>query len=252
MACGFASNHPGFDVPTMRTPGSHCLSNQKVDNERNGDSCSLDLIIGSPVRTQSHLQSSEKGSSTIVPSGEANNPMKLLSSTCNLIELSHNGSISTDLLEAKQPKVLDHKHELTGSSSQGVPSKYHSCQQEAFRSSILPMERRNKCDCIEVHQSLTDKSYTGLCYEPLQEDDLKISMSIDRFPCTDSYIRPPHNPISTPSTSRIKALSVSCSSLESILKTAARSYDNKPSIIRKRAIHTSQACRKSPRGDIST
>ncbi|KAL2460721.1 myb domain protein [Abeliophyllum distichum] len=204
MASGFDSNHPGYDVPTMHTPGSHCLSNQKVDNQRNGDSCSLDLIIGSPDTTQSHLQSSEKGSST-------------------------NGSISTDLLEAKQPKVLDHgyshKHELTGSSPQGVPSKYQSCQQEAFR---------------------------GLCYEPLWEDNLKNFLSTGRLTCTDSYIRPPHNPISTPSTSNVKALSVSCSSPESILKTAAGSYDNKPSIIRKRAIQTSQARSKSPFGDIST
>ncbi|CAI9770232.1 unnamed protein product [Fraxinus pennsylvanica] len=212
-ACGFALNHPGFDIPALHTPGPHCLSNQKVDNKRNGDSGSLDLFLGHPERTRIHLQSSENGSSTIVLSGQANYPMKLLSSTCNLIEMFHYGSHSTDISEVKQSKVLDHgychKHELSSSLPQAVPSKY-----------------KPKC----------------LCYQPLREDDMKIFMSSGRFPSTDSYIRPP---ISTP-TSCMKVTQVPHSSPESILKTAAVSYDNKPSIIRKRAIQVSQqACSKS-------
>lgn len=72
MACGFALNHPGFDIPALHTPGSHCLSNQKSDNKRNEDSGSLDLFLRYPESTRSHLQSSENGFSTIVPSGRAN------------------------------------------------------------------------------------------------------------------------------------------------------------------------------------
>ncbi|CAA3002049.1 Hypothetical predicted protein [Olea europaea subsp. europaea] len=185
--------------------------------------------------------------------------MKLLSSTCNLTEMFHNGSHCTDISEVKQSKVLDHgyihKQELSSSLPRAVSSKYkpkcknshdnRTSKKEAFPYSTLPKGRSYKCDCIEVHRNLIDKSHAGLCYQPLQEDDMKIYMSSGKFPSTDCYIRPP---ISTP-TSCMKVTSVSYSSPESILKTAAVSYDNKPSIIRKRAIQVSQqACSKSISG----
>ncbi|KAL6494033.1 hypothetical protein OROGR_031942 [Orobanche gracilis] len=64
-----------------------------------------------------------------------------------------------------------------------------------------------------------ERHYTGLCYEPMKKEDFKVFLSTGRFPSTESYIRHPNRLSGSP---------------ESILRHAAISYDNVPSIIRKR------------------
>ncbi|KAG8391782.1 hypothetical protein BUALT_Bualt01G0222800 [Buddleja alternifolia] len=80
-------------------------------------------------------------------------------------------------------------------------------------------------------ESSSDRSYTGLCYEPIKRADLNNFLSTGKFPGIDSYIH---------SQSRLdmKSSPDSYISLESMLRNAAVNYDKVPSIIRKRAIKT--------------
>lgn len=79
------------------------------------------------------------------------------------------------------------------------------------------------------HESSSSSSYTGLCYQPIQSADVSIFLSTGRFPSTESYVREPRSRWD---------LKDSCDSYRrtmSILRSAAMSYRNMPSIIRKRA-----------------
>ncbi|KAL7158651.1 hypothetical protein ABFS83_02G158600 [Erythranthe nasuta] len=88
------------------------------------------------------------------------------------------------------------------------------------------------CDDISysnlgMENSSSEFSYTGLWYEPLDKGDLNIVSSTGRFPSTDRYMEP----------SRINTAKLSTdllSELMSMLKSAAMSYGNMPSIIKKR------------------
>lgn len=93
-----------------------------------------------------------------------------------------------------------------------------------------------------MNQSSSDWSYTGLCYKPIQKADLNIYLSTGRFPSTERYIRHPNRSVSAPPPSRshTKLSSDLSRSLTYMLKSAATSFDNVPSIIRKRAIQTLQ------------
>lgn len=71
-------------------------------------------------------------------------------------------------------------------------------------------------------------AYTGLCYEPIQREDLNIYLCTGRFPSSESYVCPP-------SRRHMKEAWDSYSRTRSILRSAAMSYRNMPSIIRKRA-----------------
>jgi len=86
-----------------------------------------------------------------------------------------------------------------------------------------------------------DATHGWLCYKPLLQTDFNILLETGRFPSTDSYIRTASSPVSfrTPP-SHNKGLTAGCSSPESILRKAARSYKNTPSIIRKRSLQCSR------------
>ncbi|XP_059636089.1 transcription factor MYB3R-2-like [Cornus florida] len=89
--------------------------------------------------------------------------------------------------------------------------------------------------------SSADNFFGGLCYEPLQEEDLNILLVTGKFPSTDSYIRLPLSPVSLYiPTSHEKGMSVDYSSPESILRSAAMSFKSMPSIIGKRRLQTSR------------
>ena len=87
----------------------------------------------------------------------------------------------------------------------------------------------------EKFLNLEDKNLSGLCYEPLNLEDQRIFLRSATLPRSDSYIKQSSSPVSscTPASNE-KGSSVSCGSPESILRSAARSYRNTPSIIRKR------------------
>ncbi|XP_047978182.1 transcription factor MYB3R-5-like [Salvia hispanica] len=84
--------------------------------------------------------------------------------------------------------------------------------------------------------SSSEGSYTGLCYEPIQRADLDIFLSTGRFPSTESYIRqqPRRDEKELPGDAYSRA--------RAILRSAAMSYHNVPSIIRKRAIQILYGC----------
>lgn len=83
--------------------------------------------------------------------------------------------------------------------------------------------------------NLEDKNLSGLCYEPLNLECHRIFLQSAILPRSDSYIKLSSSPVSSCSpASNEKGSSASCGSPESILRSAARSYRNTPSIIRKR------------------
>ncbi|XP_022757229.1 transcription factor MYB3R-2 isoform X2 [Durio zibethinus] len=73
-----------------------------------------------------------------------------------------------------------------------------------------------------------------LCYESLQQKDLNTFLTTGRFLDTDSYIRK----VSTPVVLDIPPINSTCP--ESILRSAAKSFKNTPSIIRKRSSQTTK------------
>lgn len=84
--------------------------------------------------------------------------------------------------------------------------------------------------------NLEDKNLGGLCYEPPDLEGLTIFFPCDTFLRSDSYIQQSSSPVSSSIlASREKENSVCCSSPESILRSAARSYKHPPSIMRKRS-----------------
>lgn len=83
--------------------------------------------------------------------------------------------------------------------------------------------------------TLFDNTVGGLCYKPLEKEDCDVYLSTGEFPSTDSFLRVPITPVSVDSSmSNKKRGSVDFSSSESILRNAAMSFENMPSIIRKR------------------
>ncbi|KAL9176127.1 hypothetical protein ABFS82_02G158800 [Erythranthe guttata] len=90
----------------------------------------------------------------------------------------------------------------------------------------------------ECYSSSSEFSYTGLWYEPFDNGDLNIFSSTGRFPSTDRYTRRQNRSISLePSRSNTAKLSTDLlSELMSMLKSAAMSYGNMPSIIKKRTL----------------
>ncbi|PIN21993.1 hypothetical protein CDL12_05293 [Handroanthus impetiginosus] len=111
---------------------------------------------------------------------------------------------------------------------------YLSCNDKDFTMSCSFRPRQHS-DIHDNPETSLDwpYSYTGLCYEPIQNANSNIFLSTGRFPSTGSFIRQPNRSISVPpSRSHINS---SCSP-KAILRRAAMSYDNVPSIIRKRAI----------------
>ncbi|KAI3444593.1 hypothetical protein Pfo_001258 [Paulownia fortunei] len=272
LASGSALNHPPFTIPALHGDKTetgkkfvevnqnlctNCLHKETIDSGNNGESCCLDSNLGYSGNSSSHLPSS----------GKANNPVRPLSSTCSKIELFLDDlSKTTNHATVGQPKVLDctfldahglHGHSckpcLISSRPQETSSKYLPpylisppnvrCNDRNFTMScsIRPSRHSDISDNPGRHQSASDWSYTGLCYEPIRKADLNIFLPTGRFPSTDSYIHQPNRSISVPpSRSDIKASSDLYSSPKSILRSAAMSYDKVPSIIRKRAIQTLQ------------
>ncbi|CAL5401076.1 unnamed protein product [Camellia sinensis] len=122
-----------------------------------------------------------------------------------------------------------------GSGDSGLSSQTHNSP--SFRPNY---ESNKKSSDPETPSKLIDKSLGGLCYEPLQEEDLNIFVKTGEFLSTDSYIRLPLTPTSfcTPKTNE-KHKSTDYSSPESILRSAAMSFKNMPSILRKRGVRNS-------------
>lgn len=80
-----------------------------------------------------------------------------------------------------------------------------------------------------------NSSHGGLCYRPFQLEDVEFYLENGEFPSTDSYIQTECSSVSfcTP-TSHDTRTFVDCNSPDSTLRSAARTFEKSPSIIRKR------------------
>ncbi|KAH6779843.1 Homeodomain-like protein [Perilla frutescens var. hirtella] len=247
-ACGSAVNHPRLTIPPLQannkgvtrdsteenqTLSTTNLCKQKVDSGSNAESSSMNMFLeysGSPLSYPPF-------------SAKPNNPVRSQKSA----EAEHNPNYGTTKTEVQGCSSLDENDLRHGTdkpplvcsappetSLQYLPpfpdSPDKACSK---RDLIRPRQLSDACDNLE---SSSEWSYTGLCYEPIQRQDLNIFLSTGRFPSTESYIRQPW-PVSVPSSRwHMKEPSDPYSRTRSILRSAAMSYRNMPSIIRKRAI----------------
>lgn len=80
-----------------------------------------------------------------------------------------------------------------------------------------------------------NSSHGRLCYKPFQLEDVEFYLENGEFPSTDSYIQTECSSVSfcTP-TSHDTRIFVDCNSPDSTLRSAARTFEKSPSIIRKR------------------
>ncbi|VVA19439.1 PREDICTED: myb-related [Prunus dulcis] len=80
-----------------------------------------------------------------------------------------------------------------------------------------------------------NSSHGRLCYRPFQLEDVEFYLENGEFPSTDSYIQTECSSVSfcTP-TSHDTRIFVDCNSPDSTLRSAARTFEKSPSIIRKR------------------
>ena len=100
-----------------------------------------------------------------------------------------------------------------------------------------PHDRNIGAGC---QKNLEELNHSFLSYELLELNDLNTFLETGSFPSTDSYIKTAACPIpcSTP-VSHIQPNYISPESiLRSTLRRAARSFENTPSIIRKRSFKT--------------
>ncbi|KAL6569482.1 hypothetical protein OROMI_013996 [Orobanche minor] len=111
-----------------------------------------------------------------------------------------------------------------GSSSGPTPSSGKTNGRKSIQLPLCYADFSESCSVRPRRHSVAydqniERHYTGLCYEPIKKEDFKVFLSTGKFPSTESYIRHPNRLSGSP---------------ESILRHAAMSYDNVPSIIRKR------------------
>lgn len=180
-----------------------------------------------PRLTVPPLQADIKGVTR--DSTEANPAQKLLEAEENASQVDRGGSNreSSASGKASNIEILNDKsrtltHVEGSSSVDDKPSYGCSAPPETSPRSS------NRDACGDLEGGSSEWAYTGLCYEPIQREDLNIYLSTGRFPSSESYVGPP-------SRLHMKEAWDSYSRTRSILRSAAMSYRNMPSIIRKRA-----------------
>lgn len=224
---------------------------------------SLDLTLGTANGRDSHLQpllqEREAGSDPIKPpsSFHSNNSCKKLDD--KLVKFSFPQRVAEDpnnFMNPITPRSLSDRlppllHTPVNATASTRKISLHPCEQAYLGTAQSPLKpQRNACslNCLCARERCKDAetprnveyiNFGFLCYQPLQIEDLRIYQAEGKFPSTDSYIRTAPSPVSvyTPPNHDGGDLSC-CSSPESILRSAARSFKNTPSIIRKRGPRT--------------
>ncbi|KAG6666780.1 hypothetical protein CIPAW_01G055900 [Carya illinoinensis] len=224
----------------------------KLNFEGSADTCSLDLIL---EMTESNLQPSNKEECRSLKGGE--NDITKPRCRTNL----HDGDAVSCGPSGKQcqkrannepafPAAASRLHE-----SSYVPPQHNVCYVDYFENRNSKLCGQNKdtlscrtaCETYEESKvfrapaNLEDSNVGSLCYKSLFQKDLNTLVKTGTFPSTDSYIQTASSPVSfnTPS-SHNTGVTVDGSSPESILRSAARSFINTPSIIRKRRFKISR------------
>lgn len=135
---------------------------------------------------------------------------------------------TTDLDSGSNGKATNNSLPSTSTKAELVSKNLnHGARKTQIRGFTSPDED-GVCDNYNLETS-SSSSYTGLCYEPIQRADLNVFLSTGRFPSTQSYVREPRTrwDLKEPCDSYRRTMA--------ILRSAAMSYRNMPSIIRRRA-----------------
>lgn len=183
-----------------------------------------------------------------LPSGGFYRPLKLSPSThsdlpkCNVLT-------SNFFHEPASPAAARRLHDSSHVPQHNVcyADNFENRNSKFFGQNKDPLSSRTACELYEgsiVFRAPANLEYSNdgsLCYKPLYHKDLNTLMKTGTFPSTDSYIQTASIPVSsnTPS-SHNTGVTVDGSSPESILRSAARSFINTPSIIRKRRLRISR------------
>ncbi|KAJ1414830.1 SANT/Myb domain [Sesbania bispinosa] len=119
------------------------------------------------------------------------------------------------------------------------PQSTSALNQTSNESCVTPspvkFEANVNSGSIEGPQNKDNTCVSSLCYKPLQLKDLDFLLGTGRKPSTDNYLQKNSNPnalyITPPNYT--KRMFDDCPSAADILRSAARSFKNTPSIIRK-------------------
>ncbi|RVW85202.1 Transcription factor MYB3R-1 [Vitis vinifera] len=163
----------------------------------------------------------------------SNSPLDEIGCNGKTNVLPHKMDLPVSAKRSLQPPKRMSK--LLSTDSSGAIDSGSRGQSKNFFPSTQTHEVNGTNEHTEKCLNLEDKNLGGLCYEPLNLEGLNTFLQSGTFPRSDSYIQQSSSPVSsyTPA-SNGKGISGSCSSPESILRSAARSFKNTPSIIRKR------------------
>ncbi|CAL8122531.1 unnamed protein product [Prunus armeniaca] len=246
---------------------------QKANMERNVETCSLDLnlVLGTANRRESQMQSSDKGNCGWLTKGAAANKMmkthhlEPLRDYHNVTANNHYNNIcnaAPDYLGFPFSHTRNHKPsdptyllpsrplprppQASLNAGLGVPG----CKRTAgyfINKPVLPVTAQGLYESSSGPQAYEKKkdggapvnsknsSHGRLCYRPFQLEDVEFYLENGEFPSTDSYIQTECSSVSfcTP-TSHDTRIFVDCNSPDSTLRSAARTFEKSPSIIRKR------------------
>ncbi|KAK9273325.1 hypothetical protein L1049_018134 [Liquidambar formosana] len=240
----------------------------KMDFKSSVDTCNLDLALGNANIKGNHLQPFTGGNCRFLRE-EDNDLMKPPFGT-----LFDKKEATACALNGEQWKCSANNAKMPGDShhittNQSFPDHFPTTWNIPFN--VIGSDRRNSIPAHElVHpvngnilpescrrpqdnvcpvnclgitersedagtpQKLENINFSFLCYEHPRTEDLSNIFENGRFPSAVSYYTPPSHDD--------RGVLVSCSSPESILRSAARSFKSTPSIIRKRVL---QSCRQT-------
>ncbi|XVF22606.1 hypothetical protein REPUB_Repub12eG0185900 [Reevesia pubescens] len=215
---------------------------QKVNQGRSTDLYSLDFVLGDADRRESNLVVSNKENCRVMRK-HSNVILKQSSLTmcANRYDDACDLTIKTHQVQACDARAPGNSNNLAanwsdkfGHTSFEDHVKFPFFHERTIQHG-LPTRMLSGLSSLPLTTPLNTAIAAGyLSYESLQPRDLNTFLTTGRFSDTDSYIRKVSSPVSfdTPSIN-------SCSP-ESILKSAAKSFKNTPSIIRKRSSETTR------------
>ncbi|XP_075670413.1 transcription factor MYB3R-5-like [Castanea sativa] len=242
---------------------------RRVNWEGSANDCSLDLVLGIAQGKDSNSKLPRTNDITKLPrtifdNGSAASPIrqdnfqKITHETSEALSGTLQLSLSTpsDVSSCKKTTSNFHQGPAFPDFGKRLSESFSEPQYNVFSgdyfeigNSKLGGQFKNSLSygmTPEIHKenivvgAAEDTIPGRLCYRPLRWKDLNILLETDSFPDTDSYIQTTSSPtlFHTPPTQN-KGENVDCSSLDSILRSAARTF-NTPSIIRKRRLQISE------------
>ncbi|CAK9134449.1 unnamed protein product [Ilex paraguariensis] len=260
VTCGVIGERCQTETIKTKKPGD----SDNIIAEQPNDSChnlSADHINSSCSRLQIHKPSNRTNPSASRPlAGYLPQPlspvaMEVNENDANFRILHHNQALPVTHRRSLEDPKSTHADAFSRDCLGGADSSFSRqlTRPGLFRTSYVGSDRGNDTG---LQPKVGETDFGCLCYEPLQEEDLRIFMSTGRFSSSDRYVRVPTSPVypqvpttdekvksvvySTPDTTPRSAMSFNYSSPESTLRSAAMTFTNMPSIIRKRRLRISK------------